>query len=184
MVPKAGREGEVAPGQIPVQEKIPINKNPEKQQVASLLRKYDKQIKRFHEMSRKMLHDPTVDATVFGLNTWELQAAEVIAIASIQKGLEQGKLQPKAIDPEVRKNVRKIGNSPEFKDWAEKVQSDPNKLKQLSRMAPEEVRMDFVEGMSKSVHQNYEQEIEGLHKNTVGKVEFKKAPSKVADPVI
>lgn len=189
------RGGELAAEQVPVQEqahgqekKTAEEVNPKKKEV-SQLKKYNGEVKKFHEMSRKMLHDPAVDATVFGLNSWELQAAKVVAIAGIQSSLEQGKLQPNAIDQEMRKSVRKIGNSQEFKDWAKEAQMNPEKMKQLGKMAPEEVRKDFVTAMSRNMEkQNAGPKKEGpkkdgMSKDDAKKAEFKKTPPKIVDPV-
>ena len=174
------RSGEQAAEQVPVQEKAPVKEekqapeqNTEKQ-VASQMKKFDKDVQKFRELSRKLLHDPAVDAGAFGLNSWELQAAKMVAIAGVQNGLEQGMLQPNEIDQEIRKNVRRIGNSQEFKDWAKDVQKDHEKMKQISKMAPEEVRMDFVTGMSK----NMEKQNDGLKKEVMNKDGVKKNAEK------
>lgn len=169
-------------------------KNLAAEQVTPQMKKYDKEVQRFREMSRKLLHDPTVDAGAFGLNSWELQAAKVVAIAGIQKGLEQGQVQPNEIDQEIRKNVRKIGNSQEFKDWAKEAQKNPEKMKRLSKMGPEEVRTDFVTDMSKNLEKQNDgpkkegMEKEGLKKDDVNKndtrtKEIKKTPPKLSEPV-
>lgn len=156
------RKGEPAQQVEQQAEQVAQQPAPEKssdKKLAAQMKKFDKEIQRFHDMSKLMFHEPDVDAGALGLNSWELQVAKVVAIAGVKTGLEKGDIKPEDIDREMTKNVRKIARSQEFQTWVKDVSDDSKKVEQLGKMSPEEVRMEFVKGMSKGMSKDTSKEM-------------------------
>ena len=146
--------------------------------VAKLLGSMDKEVEKFQRMSQVEFHDSTAASMAYDLNEWELQAARVIAIATVTEGLEKGQLKDENLRTEVIQGTKDVAGNKKFQTWIKDLSEHPEKMKELGSKSPKEVKEAFVNSLSKDL------EKKGEPKKSGPKVDDKKHDKNKEDPQI
>ena len=117
---------------------------------AAKLADMDKEVEKFAGMSQLEFHDSTTDSMAYGLNKCEYQAARVIAISAVEEAAMKGQIEGKDIQKQVIRNTNEIAKDPAFQKWVKNA-SETSRMKDLGKLSADEVRADFVKGMSKDL---------------------------------
>ena len=107
--------------------------------------------KKFEGLSKNSFFRQTPESGAYGLNEWEYQAAKVVASSAVTEALANGEIKPGSVEAEYRRATISVARSDEFKKWAKEAGDEPYKRDRLGTMTPDEVRADFVKGMTKDM---------------------------------
>ena len=115
---------------------------------------YDSKMKNFQQfdgMSRNMFQDASPYAQSLGVNNFELMAAEMIAMSAVKEGIKNGSIEADRIRIEHERAVKNIIRDENFGKWRENIDKGVDAQRRVGPMTMDELRQDFVKGMSKEM---------------------------------
>lgn len=125
--------------------------------VAEQLADMDREVEKFRGMSQNQHQDSTAESRGYQLNEFEYQVARVIAIATVVQEFEKGKLDADSLKAQVTNGTKKVAGNEGFQKWVKTISNNPEQMKKLGTMSCDEVKTEFVNGMSKKMEKKEEQ---------------------------
>lgn len=115
---------------------------------------YDSKMKSFQQfdgMSHNSFHDASPNARYFGVNNFELMAAEMIAMSVVKEGIKGGQIEAADISREHEKAVKNIMKDERFEKWKDTFKDNVDAQRRIGPMTADELRVDFVNSISKEM---------------------------------